>query len=102
MTRGTTPTLKFWLDESLDLTRLTQLYVTFKGAKAEVDIPMENCTIDYQENTVEVTMTQEQTLEFEDNEFVDMQIRMQMNDGMVFATNIEKRQMKEILKDGVI
>ena len=99
MRRGTTPIHTFTVDR--DLTSATVLFITYKQNnvnKVEKDIGA--CTITT--TSVQVQLTQEETLSFEDEGTVFIQIRAGFADGTRIASNIIKTAIEAVLKDGEI
>ena len=100
--RGTTPPLTF--EVPFDPSRAKRLWITFAQDDKELfTIEKDDCTFDG--NVINVTLTQEQTLSFSPDLYVQMQIRVAF-DGEDFdnaqASNVITAEVKEILKDGVI
>lgn len=100
MTRGTTPTLVFTIiSDGLDLSTLTQVWVTVKDQSHTIKYDMTRVAID--ENTISVSMSQEETLTFT-NAMLEVQIRMLDDGGNAYATPIKKIPLERILEGGVI
>ena len=104
--RGTTPTLTFNVkNEQMDLTEIAEVWITFKtkpGAKLkEKTYDKNDVTIDPTENTITLSLSQEDTLYFSDN-IILVQVRLRMNDDMAYASAIIETSIGQILKDGVI
>lgn len=104
--RGTTPTLTFHVkNEQLNLDEIAEIWITFR-TKAGVKIQdktftKDDVTIDAQEHTIELFLTQEDTLAFADPNTV-VQLRVRFNDDLAYASNIMGVQIGHILKEGVI
>lgn len=100
MRRGTTPTHTFGTD--IDLRTAEAIYITYEqGGKTVVEKTIEDMTIE--EDSVAVTLTQEDTLAFEEKGGkVKIQIRAKFANGSVVASNIISTPAEEILKEGVI
>lgn len=100
MTRGTTPTLVFTIvSDGLDLSTLTQVWVTIKDQSHKITYDINRVTIE--DNTISVSMSQEETLTFS-NSMLEVQIRMLDEDGNAFATPIKVLPLERILEGGVI
>lgn len=97
--RGTTPTITFNLP--FDVSTITNCEVYF-GQNDELLVTKEydDCTLSG--TTLSVTLDQEDTLQFDDDEKLQMQIRFVFTDGTVDATSILKGKVGKILKDGEI
>lgn len=106
MRRGTTPTHTF--KTGVDLRDASVLFITYSqeelpGSKTfvtKVEKTISDCTIT--ENTVSVTLTQAETLAFDDCKMVFIQIRAGFPDDSRIASRIIKSSVDKILKDGEI
>ena len=105
--RGTTPTLTFHVkDETLDLSTLAALWITFKSKagnpkQIEKTFTLEDVNVDAENHNIEVYMSQEDTLELM-NASMECQIRARFDDDKAYASTIEDLPIGRILKDGVI
>lgn len=106
MFRGTTPSLQFNVNSSLDLSTMEQVWITLENKYNEVTYDINDVTIDADENTIKVNMTQEDTLAFDMNgklrDKIFAQIRFLDNKGNAYASNEVEIDLKRILKEGVI
>ena len=106
MFRGTTPSLVFKINSSLDLSTLAQVLVTLENKYTEITFDKDDVTIDTENNTIKVNMSQEDTLSFDMGgklrDKVVAQIRFLDNKGMAYASNEVEIDLKRILKEGVI
>lgn len=104
--RGTTPTLTFHVkNEQLDLDEIAEVWVTFR-TKAGVKVKdktytKEDVVIDSAEHTIELALSQEDTLDFTDTNMV-VQLRVRLDNDLAYASSIIDIQIGHILKDGVI
>lgn len=99
MRRGTTPTHTFTTD--VDLTGATVLYLTYKqNGRIKVEKTIDDVTIN--PDSVQVTLTQKETLSFDDEGDVRIQIRARFPDDSAVASNIIKTTAQIILKEGEI
>lgn len=99
MFRGTTPTLEFILPFSTDL--LKDILVTV----AQKNVPIINKTMadaTCSDNTVTVQLTQADTLKLNDKFDAHVQLRVKTKNDEVFASDIFRVAVSQILKDGVI
>lgn len=101
MYRGTTPTLIFKLDTELDLTTLTQVWVTIQNGDTQYNFDITRCTIDNTEKTIAVSLTQEETLAYK-KVISLVQIRMLTSNDKALATNVVDINIHNVLKGGVI
>lgn len=102
MYRGTTPTVTYKnIPETIDLDKIKQIWITFKDSKTEITKYYDDVTIDTENRTISVTLTQEDTLAFKAGT-VNNQLRILMKDGSALATSIKTCKMNKILKEGVI
>jgi hypothetical protein len=104
--RGTTPTLTFHVkNEQLDLNDIAEIWVTFKtkaGVRPkEKTFDINDVVIDAEEKTVELYLTQEDTLFFSDSA-VWVQLRVRFNSDLAYASSIIDVDIDNILKEGVI
>ena len=100
MKRGTTPTHTFSVD--VDLTSATVIYLTYKqGNETIVERDISNMTVT--SNSIQVRLTQEETLAFNTAVNIQIQIRAGFSDGSRIASDIlTVSPAGQILKDGVI
>lgn len=101
MYRGTTPTLIYNVNSNLDLNGMLQIWVTLKNLMYEKTFGKDNIIIDNENKTITVELSQEDTLLFNGKE-VNTQIRFLDSTGKAYASNIEKIELNNILKEGVI
>lgn len=101
MYRGTTPTLVFKLDTELDLTTLTQVWVTIQNGDTQYTYDITRVTIDNEEKTLSISLTQEETLAYK--KVISLaQIRLLTSDDKALATNVVDFNIHNVLKGGVI
>lgn len=103
--RGTTPTLEFKIDTTLDLNEVAEIWITFK-TKASANpkkktYTIEDVDVDVANSKVILVLTQEDTLAFSESA-IQIQIRLRMNDDMAYASEIIEETIGKILEDGVI
>lgn len=96
--RGTTPTHIFD-NIGVDL-RNARVYLTYSQFGANV-LEKTNEDMTITENTISVTLTQEETLAFQEGT-ISMQIRYVMADGKADKSDIMQTRADKILKEGVI
>lgn len=100
MRRGTTPTNVFNLDT--DLSDAQALYITYQqDSQTKIEKTKEDVTFD-EDNVMYVTLTQEDTLNLEEDKYIKVQIRALFTDGSAIASNIITTTVGSILKDGEI
>lgn len=99
MIRGTTPTLRFYLPFSVELLEVVYITMQQDGDKV-IEKTLEDCEAD--ENMISFRLTQNETLEFADSQWVEIQVRVRMKSGEALASQIERTTVQRILKDGVI
>lgn len=106
MYRGTTPNIIITVDGDIDLSTMSQIWVTFENKSCEKTYDISKLEIDAENHTLGVIMSQEDTLAFktEDNKAnkVEMQVRFLDNEGIAYASNITSVPLYRILKEGVI
>ena len=99
MRRGTTPTNTF--KSNVDLTTAEVIFITYKQAGITViEKTIEDITID--EDDLEVTLSQDETLRFNPRQEVEIQVRARLPGEKAIASNIIKTTVGRILKDGEI
>lgn len=99
MRRGTTPTQILTVDT--DLTTAEVIYITYKQ-RGVVVMEKQKDEVDVYEDRIEFTMTQEETLAFNNVFPVSVQIRARYPEGEAVASNIVETNVQMILKEGVI
>ncbi len=100
MIRGTTPTNTFTVD--MDLRTADVIYITYKQGCTVVVERTKDQLDSITATELTLTLTQEETLKFNEGGFVAIQIRARFSNGLAVASNIIKTTAGEILKDGVI
>lgn len=101
MRRGTTPTLTFTTPYAAEL--VESGYISFSQRGTDVlDIPLSNQAVTIADNSISVTLTQEQTLAFTTSDVLKIQIRAILASGKAVASNIVTDSVCPILKDGEI
>ena len=99
--RGTTPTVTFNLP--LEVEQITNCEVYFSQAGRLLLVKhMDDCEMFDDEDVLAVTLTQAETLLFDPDIKLEMQIRFVFEDGAVEATNIVRTRVGRILKGGEI
>lgn len=101
MYRGTTPTLIYNVNSNLDLNGMLQIWVTLKNLMYEKTFGKDDIIVNNENKTITVELSQEDTLLFNGKE-VNTQIRFLDSTGKAYASNIEKIELNNILKEGVI
>lgn len=101
MYRGTTPTLYLELETELDLSDVTEMWVTFKSPTVEVTKSLSEVIFDSTTNVITVTLSQEETLKLYNGK-ADVQVRLKTSTDLAYATDIAGVEIGRILKEGVI
>lgn len=104
MFRGTTPTITFSVNSTLDLTTITDVYITMTSKHGDKvrEFTIDDVTVDAVESKIYLSLTQEDTLYFEGGKTVRIQLRLKDADGNAYASNIIENRFDDILKDGEI
>ncbi len=97
--RGTTPSITFNLPFSVSTIKNCEVYFA-QDDELLVTKTKNECTLSG--NTLTTTLTQADTLKFDDESKVEIQIRFVFTNGSVDATQIIKAKVGRILKDGEI
>ena len=102
MIKGTTPTIKYNLPFSSSLIKSAEIVVMYVDANKEVLIVrnLESCTIG--DKSIEMKLTQEETLKLPAPSTVEVQLRIVTKDDTILATVPEKVTVKRLLKEDVI
>lgn len=99
MTRGTTPTITLTVTD-VPLSGAT-IYLAFRQGRHLLIKTADDLTVDTDAGTVEVTLTQAETLQFAPGS-CDIQIRGIYATGVSFATEIITDQIYDVIQNGVI
>ena len=99
MTRGTTPTITLTVTD-VPLSGAS-LYLAFRQGRHLLIKSGEDLTVDTGNNTIEVTLSQEETLQFAPGS-CEVQIRGVYATGTSFATEIIQDTVYDVLQNGVI
>lgn len=97
--RGTTPTFIFRLPFSVNTLANCEIYFA-QDDNLIVTKELSDCIAE--ETTLTVTLTQEDTLKFDDDLKLQIQVRFLYTDGTVEATTVIKKKVGQILKEGEI
>lgn len=103
MIRGTTPILTFKIKTDLDLSLIEKAEITFKSVNGTKEKTWDETelSIDDQEKKIQLQLSQEDTLFFSVGE-IQIQLRIKLNNDMVYASKIVTSTLDKILKEGVI
>jgi hypothetical protein len=97
MYRGTTPTISFNLP--FEVSNIKRIWVTFSQSNSEV-LTVEPTSLEGK--TVNVRLTQRETLLFKPNSLVKVQLRILNTRGDALASQVINFHVNEILKNGEI
>lgn len=97
--RGTTPTVTFNLPFNVSTLNNVEVYFS-QNDELLVEKGYDDCTMSG--TTLVVPLTQDDTLLFDEDEKLQIQIRFLFTDGSVDATDIVKGKVGKLLKDGKI
>lgn len=100
MRRGTTPTLRFKV-KGIGVEELESIYITLKQGNKELTRETEDVTVDKDENRLIITLSQEETLNFNDG-VCQLQLRAVTDKGGAIASSIVTKQWEHILMEGEI
>lgn len=101
MIRGTTPTFIFEIDTGGVEFEVERIWLTFKQGRVEIT-KTENDICVTENSELIVTLTQDETLQFESGKMVEVQARILTKDDKALATEILQVHSNRILKGGVI
>ena len=103
MIRGTTPILTFKVKTDLDFNSIEKAEVTFKtvsGTK-EKTWGLDRLGIDAEQHKIYLHLKQDETLYFSTGS-IQIQLRIKMDNDMVYASKVVTSTLDKILKEGVI
>lgn len=101
--RGTTPTIIITVQTELDLHQVSEVWIYISQQnKVKVDKKITDVTFDYENRTISLVLSQEDTLELKAGQDSIFQIRLLLLDGTALATIGSKVTVREIYKGGVI
>lgn len=101
MRRGTTPTLEIKL-EGVDIDMLDDIYITIKQGETVIEKTNDDIIPNVDTNTLNILLTQEETLSFVDSGTATVQMRATTDYGDAIATNKAILNVSDVLKEGVI
>lgn len=101
MFRGTTPTLTFNVFTSLDLNDIDTCLVTIQSKSGMKERTFEDVDINVEDKKISITLTQEDTLYFDKGD-IEIQIKLKMKNGYVYASSIIESKMEKILNEEVL
>ena len=100
ITRGTTPTITYTFD-LVDVSNITTAYLTItQGERVIIEKTLNDAEIG--ENSLVWTLTQDETLQLEEDASVKIQCRYKTGDGMAYATKKTTTKVYGVEKEGVI
>lgn len=99
MIRGTTPTLEFGFPFDVSLAEKVSIVLCQYG-KIIIEKTLDDCMVDGQ--TLNLKLTQAETLSLRAGTKTDIQVRVRTYDGTALASNIISVGTDKILKDGEI
>lgn len=101
--RGTTPTIVMNVKSDIDLTMVTNLWVYISQQnKVKVDKGLADVTIDAENKTITLILSQEDTLALKADTDTLFQIRLLLSNDTACATLASKVTVKQVYKQGVI
>lgn len=99
MIRGTTPRHQFALPFNTDVIKCIEIVYSQDGANKVIK-KTEDCTMG--NSAVMVRLTQEETLQFEEDNCVEVQIRVLTTAGDALASHIMRVRCEDCLSDEVL
>lgn len=100
MIRGTTPTLTITLPNSFDMASVQAYELWLRGERSGYKLHFTDEQITKTEGAVSITLTQEQTLKFDNNENITVQLRFIDSAGRVGATYKATISIAEFIGEG--
>ena len=100
--RGTTPTIILHVtNEDFNMANISECHVTIQNDNGTNKKVFENPTIDAEEKTITVPLTQEDTLSFKYGN-INIQARVKLISGSVIASPIITTNMNRILEETIL
>lgn len=100
MIRGTTPTLTLTLPDSFDMSSVEAYEIWLRAERSGFKLHFSDEQIAKTEGAVSITLTQEQTLKFDNNENIAVQLRYQDINGKIGATYKATISAAEFIGEG--
>lgn len=97
--RGTTPTITFNLPFNVSTIKNCEIYFSQEDELLFTK-GYNDCVLD--DTTLQVTLKQKDTLKFDDELKLQIQLRFMFNDGSVDATEVMKDKIGKLLTDDII
>lgn len=103
MIRGTTPILTFKVNTELDLSTVEKAEITFKSVSGtkEKTWGLDRLVINVEQHKIFLHLKQDETLYFSTGS-IQIQLRIKMDNDMVYASKAVTSTLDKILKEGVI
>lgn len=102
LTRGTTPTITINVKSDIDLSQVVAIWIYISQTnKVKVDKKLSDVSFNVQNRQIQLTLSQEDTLELKAGEAL-FQIRLLLSNQTALATIASKIKINEVYKGGVI
>ena len=99
MTRGSTPTFIFNLKISPD--DISKLRITFKqGCQNVLELKENDVTV--KDNALQYTLSQEESLAFDDTSSVRFQMKVKCTDGKILVSRVKRFPVDELFNEEVL
>lgn len=100
--RGTTPTIRYSFSK-VSVSDIIECYLTImQNGELLFEKDLSSAVVDSEEEVISWKLTQEETLMFDTNGRLQMQIRYKLTGGEAYASKVVEESAYRILKDGVI
>ncbi len=101
MIRATTPIHTFTFPEQVDPSTCPRILITYKqNGRIVLELEKENLTI--ADQTISVSLTQEQTRRFSPHHKTEVQVRVLTPERGALASQIEEIEIRNVLNDEVL
>ena len=100
ISRGTTPTISLTIP-NLSTLDPAQIWLTLKNGDIEITYDINTLNVDKENNTISVSLTQQDTLSYSPG-FLYIQARILADNDRAFKTPMLTLTVEDILKDGII
>lgn len=104
MYKGTTPTIRINITSDLELSTLTEVWITIKSWETKITqkFSKDEVNVNVEDKYISTFLSQEMTLSFEDDDEVEIQARLLDENNLAYVTEITQDVMHRVLEDGVI
>ena len=100
--RSTTPTIVLHInDEDFDMNSIDICHIAIENDSGRNKKVYENTTINIEDRTISLELTQEDTLSYEPG-YINLQLKIKTTDGSVYASKILHTTINDILEEAIL